>query len=94
MEKHEPKSCGRCTYFVSEFFFFFFFSFLPLFFSSVVVVEEEEDTGGADVIQQRGSVITTVKKNDVHNSFLSPAVADGVFSARGVRALKTLMGDW
>ena len=22
-----------------------------------------------------------VKKNDVHNSFLSPAVADGVFSA-------------
>lgn len=56
----------------------FLFSFPRWLYRRKKIQEE------ADVIQQRASVITTVptvKKNDVHNSFLSPAVADGVFSA-------------
>lgn len=51
-----------------------------------VLVEEDGDTeGGRCDSRRRGvaviSTVPTVKKNDVQNSFLSPAVADGVFYA-------------
>lgn len=56
------------------------------FILSVLVGEDEDTEGGRwDSRGERGGCdfysLPTVKKNDVHNSFLSPAVADGVFYA-------------